>query len=235
MHNDMVAKQAEAAFNAAMARAQGKILPVVKSSAEITLLLDTLRALPIDDSWQEYQEPAHLAKANAVLALTDLHTRVAKQEEEAARLAAERAELERLRAAEEARRKAEDEERARKAAEQEAANKAEAERLAREREAFEREQAEARAKKEAAERAEAEERAKAEAARKEAEERERKTRETEQARLAEIERQRIERASARELLDRFAEKYGHLEEFASVTEAIRALPPTGKVVPLRAA
>lgn len=244
------AKKAEEARKAGLeSRLQSiKDMPTLaagKSSAEITVLLDTLRNLPIDESWQEYQEPAHLAKANAVLALTDMQGRVVAQEAEAQRLAAERAELDRLRAADEARRKAEDEERARKATEQEAANKAEADRLAKARAEFERQQAEARAKQAAEEaaardriaeqeRIAAEARAKAEAESRAAEETARKAREAEQARLAEIERQRIERASARELLDRFVTKFGHLEEFAGVVESIKKLP-ADNVIPLRAA
>lgn len=110
-------------------------------SDDIAMHLQLVRSVAIDDTFQEFQPMAEAAKAEVVAQLERLHAAAVEREVAQARIEAERAELARLRAAEEERQRLE---RERIAAEQ----RAEAERLAAERAALERQQAEVRAEEE---------------------------------------------------------------------------------------
>ena len=136
--------------------------------------IDDITAISIDASFEEFQQPANDAKVAGLARLRDLHTAALAHAAEQERIVAERAELAKLRAAEEERQAAErqrlaDEERrakeAREAQEaemraarerQEAEAAAERKRLADDRAAFEREQADARRVREQEEAAAAE-------------------------------------------------------------------------------
>lgn len=147
--------------------------------------IEDVERIVVDDSFAEYRNQAETAKAEGLAWLRELHTAAIAYETEQTRIKAERAELERLRAAEAERQAAErarlaEEERQARAAreaearkqaeeirkqreEQEAAARAERERiaeenkrLAAERAEFQRQQDEARQKREAEERERAE-------------------------------------------------------------------------------
>ncbi len=162
-------------------------------SVALQARLDDVRAVVVDQTWQEFSARASVAQQSAVAALESAHAAAVKREEEAAELdrlraeAAERAQRERdERIAREAREKAEreakerEEEAAKQAAAREAAIKEKAEREARE--AKEREDRAKEAQKQAEERAE----------RAAQEERERIAREQAEA-AARLERERLER------------------------------------------
>ena len=144
-----------------------------------------LEELAIDASFEEFQGQAQLAKDETLDKLREIHAQAIAREEEAARLAAEREELERLRKAEEERQ-----------AQAEAARAEEERRLAAEREAQEaqlRAEREAHERQLAAERAEADRIAREKLAAEEAELRaQREAQEAEARRLAE-ERAQLER------------------------------------------
>lgn len=142
-----------------------------KSSVEIKDLLDQAAAIVINESFGEYSNQASTALHTTVLALQGAHAERLNYENEQARILAERAELERLRA-EQAERdrqaqaardaeavrqtealKAEREALERQAAAMRQAQETEAARLAAARAELEREQAEAKRKAEEAERA----------------------------------------------------------------------------------
>ena len=140
------------------------------TSAEIQQKLDWLQALPLDQgSFEEFLEDALALHDRAAAELAKLLAGRLQQEQEAQRLAEERAELERLRAEERARAA----ERERELAAERARFEAERAELERQRQAIEQERAAARAEEAAqaeearrveAARAEAEDRARAEAA-----------------------------------------------------------------------
>lgn len=92
------------------------------SAADIDNLIDSTRAVAIDDTFAEFQNLAQAAKEKALSDLAVLRENAAYREQEAARLAAERVELERLRAEAQERQRVEQEaaraEQARVAAEQ---------------------------------------------------------------------------------------------------------------------
>lgn len=118
---------------------EGVLACVGMPSNGIALARETLAKIEVSlEMFGERAGEAIQAKAQALAKLGDMHAAAVTREAEEARLAAERAELDRLRAEQEARDKAE---RERIAAEQ----KAEADRLAAERKRFEQEQAAARA------------------------------------------------------------------------------------------
>lgn len=75
--------------------------PVVvagKSSSDIALAIVELDAVVIDESFQEFQPHAQDAKETALVQLRKLHDAALEREQEAERLAAERAEIERIKA-----------------------------------------------------------------------------------------------------------------------------------------
>jgi colicin import membrane protein len=75
--------------------------PVVaagKASSDIALAIVELDALAIDESFEEFQPHAQDAKTTALEQLRKLHDAALEREQEAERLAAERAEIERIRA-----------------------------------------------------------------------------------------------------------------------------------------
>lgn len=114
-----------------------------KTSANVSTLLADIQAAEIDaDLFAEFKDTAGLVKSETVLELERIRDEFIQREQEAAKLAADRAELDRQRAEQEARDKVE---RDRVAAETAAANK----KLAEERAAFEAEQAEVRRQQEA--------------------------------------------------------------------------------------
>lgn len=162
----------------------------MKSAAEIQKTLDAARATIIDESFQEFKEPAQSALFSAIQSLSGIHCERLEQEAEKERVRLEREELvklraetERLQAAERAR-MAEDERAARAARDAEAA--AQAEELRKQKAAQEAEAARVRAeqaaesKRLAAERAEFEKQQEQARKTKAAEEKRR----AEQARLA---------------------------------------------------
>lgn len=69
-----------------------------KSSSDIALAIIDLEAVSIDDSFQEFQPHAQEAKATALEQMRKLHDAALEREQEAERLAAERAEIERVKA-----------------------------------------------------------------------------------------------------------------------------------------
>jgi hypothetical protein len=188
----------------------------------------------------EFEGVALAARGEVLHKLREMHDAAKGQEEEQARIEAERAELEKLRAeqaerdriAKEAQEAADRERREKLAAEEkeareriaaedalarEAREKADTEaralRAKQEAEAREKREAEEARLREQREKLEAEQRAKAERDRKECEARgavEREQRRLETARL-----------DAREMLKTFVERFGELDEFAMVTEYIR--------------
>lgn len=161
--------------------AQAPLAAVGKTSDQIAELLDKLRDVDIDDSFEEFRADAAAAHAGSLAQLELSRQAAVAQEAEQARIAAERAELARLRQADEARRRDD----ARKRVEEEqriaAERKAEEDRIRAER-AIEDER---RKQQEAQERAEREEQDRARRAEIAAEEdRARAGREAEQKRLA---------------------------------------------------
>lgn len=125
-----------------VAEIRGAVAAAVRcTAAQIAEHIADIERMQIDDSFEEYRGKAEEAKADALQQLRDLHAAVAEREAEAARLAAEREELARLRAEQQQREqeaaaaRAEEERKAREA--KEAAARAEAERLAAERRAHE--------------------------------------------------------------------------------------------------
>lgn len=126
-----------------------------KSSEQIKALVEQASAIVIDETFAEFIETAKQAHDASVAALRGLHGMAVEQEQERIRIAAERAELEQLRAAQQKRdaeeKAARDAEAARLKAERdaEAAKQAEAVRLEREKLAAERREQEAAAKAQA--------------------------------------------------------------------------------------
>jgi DNA repair exonuclease SbcCD ATPase subunit len=115
------------------------IIPAGVKAAGIHVAIENLSAVEISiEAFGDRAGEAAQAKAQTLALLNDLHAAATAHEAEQARMAAEREELARQRAEQEARDKAERERIA-------AAQKAEADRLAAERKAFEQEQAAARA------------------------------------------------------------------------------------------
>jgi len=162
-----------------------RTLSASSGSALLAEHISDLDALPVDESFQEFQEQAAEAKTAGLLWLRNLHTSAVSHEAEQARIKAEREELAKLRAAEEQRqaeerarlaeeeriareaRRAEearvaaerhrqDEERRKQREADEAEARKERERLAAERAEFQRQQEEARRQREAEERERAE-------------------------------------------------------------------------------
>jgi hypothetical protein len=128
-------------IRASIAAIRGTVETALKTptAAAINQLVLDVASMPITEAlFAELTEVARLAQVETLARLHDLHDAAKARETESARLAAERAELDRQRAEQEARDKVE---RDRIAAEQAAEN----ERLRKEREAFEADQAAARA------------------------------------------------------------------------------------------
>jgi hypothetical protein len=117
--------------------------------------IEDLEKLIVDDSFEDSRQQAEDAKAGGLARLRQLHAAALAHEQEQVRIAAERAELARLRAEQEARDRADRERRAAEEAElqkkRDAEATAERERIRKEREAFEAEQAAARARQKAEE------------------------------------------------------------------------------------
>lgn len=191
-----------------------------ESSATIHVQIEELNKITIDESWQEFQEAARLAKQSALTRLHEMFRQVAAQEEEKSKLAKEREELERLRKAEEERQRAAEEARRKELEEQAARNRAAEEEIRKRREALEREEAEARARREQEETAARAAREKEEAERRAKEEAERKAREEAEAKRREEERLSNEAMDARAMLRTFITKFGHRKEFAAVVNEI---------------
>lgn len=139
-------REAQAAISARIDAVRTLVVTMAgKSSAAIDLQITDLGTFaPTVEEFGERTGEAAQAKAQTVAKLTEMRDAAVAHEQEQARMAAERAELARQRAEQEARDKAE---RERIAAQQ----KADADRLAAERKAFEQEQAAARAEAKARE------------------------------------------------------------------------------------
>jgi hypothetical protein len=118
-----------------------QMLTPASGSALIAQHITDLETIAVDESFEEFREQAADAKAGGLARLRELHGAALAHEAEQVRLAAERAELARLRAEQEARDRAERERIAAERREQEAAAAAEAERLAAERAELERQRA----------------------------------------------------------------------------------------------
>lgn len=219
---------------------------VGRSSASIDDAMDEVLEIRIDERFGEFKDIAEEAKVQTITKLTELHTAALANEAEQVRIAAERVELERLRA-EADRRQKEDAERAaaeiRKRAEEESAARAKIEaeeRASRERietqeraarlkrEEDDRQAKAARDAEEARLRAIREEEEKALRAerlamqgRQEAERvRQQAIREAEEAVEREIQRKAAERMDGRQMLESFVTRFGHVEEFAPVVASI---------------
>jgi hypothetical protein len=213
----------------------------VNLTGESILMLDAAIASLAEQNLSalgEFEGVAISARDEAIEKLRAMHKAAEETEAEQARLAEERAELEALRAeqaardqverekreAEERRRRAkieaeEKEARERIAAEEALAREAREKADAEARELRAKQEAEARKAREAEEERLRAEREKIEAERREAEEYQRAM----EAEEREMERQRTMRLDARGMLKSFVEKYGHLEEFASIVKAISAV------------
>jgi hypothetical protein len=141
-----------------VAELRGAVAAAMNCSAALILEhIADLERVPVDASFEEFEEQAQDAKTATLARLKELHTAAVSREAEAERIKAERAELAKLRAEQEARDKVAREAQAKLDAEAkaerdrlEALAKAEqhaaAEQLRQERAAFEREQAEHQAK-----------------------------------------------------------------------------------------
>lgn len=213
----------------------------------ISGMIDKLREMVIDESFQEFQDAATTARDFSVSTLQVMHRDAISRQEEQRRIAAEREELARLRAeqekrqreeaariAEETRKRLEEEAAARRVIEEEqraARLKIEEEerqaRLAREeadRQAKAAREAEEEKLKAERDRLDKERRAIEEQQRKEREAQEAKERAERQALEAaerEVKRKEAERADAWEMLDLFVTRYGHMDEFKPVVKAIK--------------
>jgi hypothetical protein len=157
--------------------------------------IEGLERLTIDESFAEFQQQAKDAKDATLSRLRELHKAAVEREAEAKRIAEERAELEKLRAAEAARQ--EEERKAREAAEAAAEKKRKAEEAKRraELETAQKKQAEEQARIDAENKRLADERAKFERQQEAAREREREAERTRQAEAA-AEQKRREKAAA---------------------------------------
>lgn len=139
-------REQEAAEAARKARIQGMIsairsLPISMTGASVAELADEiaeLEAFKADDAFAEFAKDADAAAQATLEALRGLHSMKVAQEAEAARVASEKAELERLRAEQEKR----DREAAEQRAEEARQREAEQARLDAERRQFEEERAE---------------------------------------------------------------------------------------------
>jgi len=120
---------------------------LIANSAQLTEAIDNLREIEIDDSYDEFMPQADLAKTESLAKLAELRTAADAREAEAAKMAAQRAELDRI-AAEQAAQAAELERQRRE--QQEANARAAAEVAAAAQRAID--EANAKSKREAAER-----------------------------------------------------------------------------------
>lgn len=191
-----------------------------KKPLDIENAINQVEFMPVTDvEFEEFVIEASEARETAVSKLREMHAAAVHQEEEDKRLAAEREQLEQQRRAQEAELEAKRQELERQRQEQEAreaeqrrqqeAAESEARRVREEAERIENEHRELEARREAQERREREA-----AARKEAE--------AAEARQREIEKAETLRMDAQQMLNTFAARYGHLEEFAGVNAAIAA-------------
>lgn len=227
------AAEAEAKLKALRARVQAiaeiPLAMLGKTAEAILAAITDLEFMPVTDvEFEGLVVEAVTARDDALSKLREMHTQAVEREEEEMRLAAERAEIELQRMEQEARLTAEREAQE----EQLAAERAEIERQRQEQEAREAEQkrqqeaveAEARRQREEAERLERERRQieaqREEQARRDQEAEARKAAEAEAARKREIEKAETMRMDAQGMLSTFSARYGHLEEFAGVNQAI---------------
>lgn len=208
-----------------------------KSPAEIAVALEQAKANDPATWAQEFLQTAQDAKARTVAALEQMHAGALAAEAaaaaEAKRISDERAELARLRAAEDQRKKeeasrvAEEEKRKAAAAAEFRRQIEEEERASRERIAEQERQARA-ARDEADRQAKAvrdaeEARLKAERDRLEGERR------AEEAKQREIQRKQNELLDARAMLETFVDRFGHIAEFQLVVQSIRVVLPKEKI------
>lgn len=200
-------------------------------ASRIHVLIEQLRdGVVVDESFEEFQDEAAAVKAATLDQLVELHTRQVESETEQRRIAADRAELERLRKAEAERIEAEQRAHEERLAEQQA--KADAEQAERERqeaqaraerEAVEHEQRRMRLEQEARER-QAREVADAEAARARRiqDDAEAERQKAEAARLA-SEQQRLERERAELEAQRIADQLANVTLTDAATSALELL------------
>lgn len=189
-----------------------------KKPLDIENAINQVEFMPVTDvEFEEFVIEASEARETSVAKLREMHAAAVHQEEEDKRLAAEREQLEQERREQEARLEADRQELERKRQEQQARE----DEQRRQQEAAERETARIR---EEAERVEAErrelERRREEQARQEREAAVRKEAEAQAARQREIEKAETLRLDAQEMLNAFSARYGHLDEFAGVNNAI---------------
>lgn len=180
---------------------RSRALGVPGRSAAVADAIALLEATAVTEAeFMEFAAEAQTAKEAALLRLAEMRDAALAQEAEQARIVAERAELAKLRAEAEERDR---EHRTRMAEEERAARAA--------RDAEDAKAAAARAVENARM---AEERAKL-----------RQQEEAADVARREIQRKENELLTARELLNAFKQRFGHLEEFATVVAAIDALQP----------
>lgn len=228
-----------------------------KSAATIAIAMDLLEQVAIDERFGEFKPEAEQAKVATMNRLNTMHAAAIDQEEEQARLKAEREELQRLRAEQDERERVERERIEAARIQQEGIERAAREKIEAEQRAsrakIEQEEREARARQEEADRQakaarEAEEarlraireeeenrlRAERERLEKErlaAEERDRKVKEAAEAKARAkrekeeaAERERLRKLNevmdARQMLEAFVTRFGHIKEFAKVVKAI---------------
>lgn len=211
----------EAAFRAKVEAIQRNLadireLPVKNFSAtseRVQQVIDDLEGMKIDaENFGDFVADAEVLKAQTLATLRDMFNTKKTNEETEARLAAERAELERQRK-EQAEREAESRRRIEEEERQARLKREEEERAAR----MAREEADRKARQEQEER-EAKERK----AREAAEAEERKKREAEEAARREAQRKENMKLDGREMLTAFVRLYGENEEFSEVTKAINS-------------
>lgn len=189
-----------------------------KKPLDIENAINQVEFTPVTDvEFEEFVIEASEARETAVSKLREMHAAAVHQEEEEKRLAAEREQLEQQRREQEAKLEAERQELERKRQEQQVRE----DEQRRQREATEREEARVR---EESERIENERRRieaqREEQARQEREAVVRKEAEARAARQREIEKAETMRMDAQEMLNAFSARYGHLDEFAGVNNAI---------------
>lgn len=189
-----------------------------KKPLDIENAINQVEFMPVTDiEFEEFVIDASEARMKTVAKLREMHAQAVHAEEEDKRLAAERQEMERQRQEQEARLAEERKELERKRQEQEAreaeqkrqqeAAEQEAARIRQESERLENERRQLVAQRE-------------EQARRDQEAAERKEAEAKAARQREIEKAETMRLDAQEMLNAFSARYGHLDEFAGVNQAI---------------
>jgi hypothetical protein len=120
-----------------------------RTSSEVTIVLESTRVIPIDETFQEFQFEAQMVKDGVVGELEKMFTEALAMEQEKVRIIAEREELAKLRAEQEERKREAEKKRVEDEAKVKAARELEERTIRQEREAEEKRMASERAKLEA--------------------------------------------------------------------------------------